>query len=142
MQAMWKHRHAVLERGPAGRFGRVGLPLVVLFMVVTPMLAPLIDVFTLYGLLFVDAGTTITAWLGIMAIQGFFAWFAFRLDKEKAWHLITLPVQQVVYRQLMYTVLLQSWITALTGGRLRWQKLRRTGEVGIPVGSEPTGAGS
>ncbi|MFC1405315.1 MULTISPECIES: bifunctional polysaccharide deacetylase/glycosyltransferase family 2 protein [Streptacidiphilus] len=142
MQAMWKHRHAVLERGPAGRFGRVGLPLVVLFMVVTPMLAPLIDVFTLYGLLFVDAGGTIAAWLGVMAIQGCFAWFAFRLDREKAWHLITLPVQQVVYRQLMYMVLLQSWITALTGGRLRWQKLRRTGEVGVPVGTEPTVAGS
>jgi hypothetical protein len=31
-------------------------------------------------------------------------------------------------------VLLQSWITALTGGRLRWQKLRRTGVVEAPVG--------
>lgn len=29
--------------------------------------------------------------------------------------------------------MLQSWITALTGGRLRWQKLRRTGEVDAPV---------
>jgi hypothetical protein len=29
-------------------------------------------------------------------------------------------------------VLLQSWITALTGGRLRWQKLRRTGGVSAP----------
>jgi hypothetical protein len=31
----------------------------------------------------------------------------------------------------MYMVLLQSTITALTGGRLRWQKLKRTGEVGL-----------
>jgi hypothetical protein len=33
----------------------------------------------------------------------------------------------------MYIVLLQSSITAMTGGRLRWQKLRRTGEVAAPV---------
>lgn len=47
-------------------------------------------------------------------------------------HLISLPLQQILYRQLMYVVLLQSWITALTGGRLRWQKLRRTGVVEAP----------
>jgi hypothetical protein len=38
-----------------------------------------------------------------------------------------LPLQQFVYRQLMYLVLVQSVVTALTGGRLGWQKLRRTG---------------
>lgn len=40
MQAIWKHRRAVIERGPSGRFGRVGLPFVALFMVVAPLLAP------------------------------------------------------------------------------------------------------
>ena len=38
-----------------------------------------------------------------------------------------LPLQQFVYRQLMYLVLIQSAITALAGGRLRWHKLRRLG---------------
>ena len=53
-------------------------------------------------------------------------------------HLISLPLQQILYRQLMYVVLLQSWITALTGGRLRWQKLRRTGVVVAPdAGTRP-----
>ncbi|MGA5700466.1 bifunctional polysaccharide deacetylase/glycosyltransferase family 2 protein [Peterkaempfera bronchialis] len=129
MQAMWKHRHALLERGRAGRFGRIGLPLVAVFMVVAPLLAPLIDVFLVYGLLFVDLGKTLLAWLAVLAVQAVCAGYAFRLDREKPWHLISLPMQQIVYRQLMYLVLLQSWITALTGGRLRWQKLRRTGEV-------------
>ncbi|MCD0481435.1 bifunctional polysaccharide deacetylase/glycosyltransferase family 2 protein [Streptacidiphilus sp. ASG 303] len=133
MQAMWKHRHAVLERGTAGRFGRVGLPLVALFTVVAPLLAPLIDVFLLYGMVFVDLGRTLLAWLAVLAVQAVCAGYAFRLDRERPWHLVSLPIQQVVYRQLMYLVLLQSWITALTGGRLRWQKLRRTGEVEAPV---------
>ncbi|MDL2081362.1 glycosyltransferase [Streptomyces sp. GXMU-J15] len=133
MQAIWKHRRAIVERGPSGRFGRVGLPLVSLFMVLAPLLAPLIDVFLLYGLIFGPTEKTIMAWLGVLAIQAICAAYAFRLDREKMVHLISLPLQQILYRQLMYVVLLQSWITALTGGRLRWQKLRRTGVVGAPV---------
>ncbi|MFE8966307.1 polysaccharide deacetylase family protein [Streptomyces albogriseolus] len=133
MQAIWKHRRALVDKGPSGRFGRVGLPFVSLFMIVAPLLAPLIDVFLLYGLVFGPTQQTILAWLGVLAIQAVCAAYAFRLDKERMTHLISLPLQQILYRQLMYVVLLQSWITALTGGRLRWQKLRRTGVVGAPV---------
>lgn len=137
MQAIWKHRRALVEKGPSGRFGRVGLPLVSLFMVLAPLLAPLIDVFLLYGLIFGPTQKTIGAWLGVLAIQLICAAYAFRLDKERMTHLISLPLQQILYRQLMYVVLLQSWITALTGGRLRWQKLRRTGVVEAPGGPVP-----
>jgi cellulose synthase/poly-beta-1,6-N-acetylglucosamine synthase-like glycosyltransferase/peptidoglycan/xylan/chitin deacetylase (PgdA/CDA1 family) len=133
MQAIWKHRRAVIDKGPSGRFGRIGLPFVSLFMIVAPLLAPLIDVFLLYGLVFGPTEKTITAWLGVLAIQAVCAAYAFHLDRERMTHLISLPLQQILYRQLMYVVLLQSWITALTGGRLRWQKLRRTGVVGAPV---------
>ncbi len=140
MQAIWKHRRALVEKGPSGRFGRVGLPLVSLFMVLAPLLAPLIDVFLLYGLVFGDTGKTVLAWLGVLAIQAVCAAYAFRLDKERMTHLVSLPLQQILYRQLMYVVLLQSWITALTGGRLRWQKLRRTGVVEMPGAAAPAGA--
>ncbi|NED13527.1 glycosyltransferase [Streptomyces sp. SID9124] len=140
MQAIWKHRRAVIEGGASGRFGRVGLPFVSLFMVVAPLLAPLIDVFLLYGLVFGPTEKTVGAWLGVLAVQLVCAAYAFRLDRERMTHLLSLPLQQILYRQLMYVVLLQSWITALTGGRLRWQKLRRTGVVEAP-GSMPTQRG-
>jgi cellulose synthase/poly-beta-1,6-N-acetylglucosamine synthase-like glycosyltransferase len=116
MQAIWKHRRALVDGGPSGRFGRVGLPL--------------------YGLLFGPTGKTIAAWFGVLAIQAVCAAYAFVLDKERLTPLISLPLQQLLYRQLMYIVLLQSWITALTGGRLRWQKLRRMGQVAAPPGEE------
>ncbi|MEW2254887.1 glycosyltransferase [Streptomyces sp. NPDC047869] len=136
MQAIWKHRRAVVERGPSGRFGRVGLPLVSLFMVVAPLLAPLIDIFLVYGLVFGPTEKTVAAWFGVLAVQAACAAYAFFLDREPLTPLISLPLQQILYRQLMYVVLLQSWITALTGGRLRWQKLRRKGGVSAP----PTGS--
>ncbi|WP_420076474.1 glycosyltransferase [Streptomyces sp. JL3001] len=132
MQAIWKHRKALVEKGPSGRFGRVGLPLVSLFMVLAPLLAPLIDVFLIYGLIFGPTEKTILAWFGVLAVQAACAAYAFILDREPLTPLISLPLQQILYRQLMYVVLLQSWITALTGGRLRWQKLRRKGGVSAP----------
>jgi cellulose synthase/poly-beta-1,6-N-acetylglucosamine synthase-like glycosyltransferase len=127
MQAMWKHRRALVERGPSGRFGRLGLPLVALFGVALPLLAPVIDLLTLYGLLFLDSTETAIAWLGMLGLQLLTAVVAFRLDRERLGPLWTLPLQQFAYRQLMYLVLIQSGLTALTGARLRWHKLRRAG---------------
>ncbi|MEU1162998.1 glycosyltransferase [Streptomyces sp. NPDC005921] len=134
MQALWKHRKSLTDKGPSGRFGRVGMPLVVLFQIVTPVFAPLIDVFTVYSMIFVDFEAALLAWLAVLGIQLACAAYAFRLDKERYRYLLMMPLQQLAYRQMMYLVLIHSCITALTGGRLRWQKLKRTGEVGTPAG--------
>jgi cellulose synthase/poly-beta-1,6-N-acetylglucosamine synthase-like glycosyltransferase/peptidoglycan/xylan/chitin deacetylase (PgdA/CDA1 family) len=135
MQALWKHRKSLTDRGPSGRFGRVGMPLVVIFQIVTPVFAPLIDVFTAYSMIFVDFEAALLAWLAVLGVQLFCAAYAFRLDREKYRYLLMMPLQQLAYRQMMYLVLIHSCITALTGGRLRWQKLKRTGEVGTPAGA-------
>ncbi|MFD0522682.1 bifunctional polysaccharide deacetylase/glycosyltransferase family 2 protein [Paractinoplanes durhamensis] len=125
MQAMWKHRRAVLE---PGHFGRGGLPLIAVFTVLLPLLAPLIDLMAVYGVLFLDRQVTLLGWLAVLVIQILTAVLAFRLDREKLGPLWTLPLQQIVYRQLMYLVLLSSALAALTGRRLGWQKIRRTGD--------------
>ncbi|MEV4041633.1 MULTISPECIES: bifunctional polysaccharide deacetylase/glycosyltransferase family 2 protein [unclassified Streptomyces] len=135
MQALWKHRRSLTDKGPSGRFGRVGMPLVVLFQVVTPVFAPLIDVFTVYSMVFVDFRAALLAWLAVLAVQLVCAAYAFRLDGEEYRYLLMMPLQQLAYRQMMYLVLIHSCVTALTGGRLRWQKLKRTGEVGTPAGT-------
>ncbi|MFD7816997.1 glycosyltransferase [Streptomyces sp. NPDC059785] len=135
MQALWKHRKSLTDKGPSGRFGRVGMPLVVIFQIITPVFAPLIDVFTIYSMIFVDFWASLAAWIAVLVIQLICAAYAFRLDREKYRYLLMLPLQQLAYRQMMYLVLIHSCVTALTGGRLRWQKLKRTGEVGTPAGA-------
>ncbi|MFJ8053026.1 bifunctional polysaccharide deacetylase/glycosyltransferase family 2 protein [Streptomyces luteogriseus] len=135
MQALWKHRKSLTDKGPSGRFGRVGMPLVVLFQIVTPVFAPLIDVFTAYSMIFIDFKAALLAWLAVLCVQLVCAAYAFRLDREKYRYLLMMPLQQLAYRQMMYLVLIHSCVTALTGGRLRWQKLKRTGEVGTPAGA-------
>jgi hypothetical protein len=59
------------------------------------------------------------------------AWVAFGWDGESRRPLWSMPLQQLVYRQLMYLVVIDSVIVALMGTRLRWHRLARTGEVGV-----------
>jgi cellulose synthase/poly-beta-1,6-N-acetylglucosamine synthase-like glycosyltransferase/peptidoglycan/xylan/chitin deacetylase (PgdA/CDA1 family) len=134
LQAAWKHRHAVLERGGAGKLGRRGLPYLVLFQVVLPMLAPVVDVASLFGILTGSAVTSIATWLAFLVLQLVPGAVAFRLDGERLGPLLVLPLQQFVYRQLMYLVVLQSVATALAGARLPWHKLDRLGQA-APVGA-------
>ncbi|HZN20734.1 MAG TPA: bifunctional polysaccharide deacetylase/glycosyltransferase family 2 protein [Micromonosporaceae bacterium] len=134
MQAIWKHRRAVVETGPSGRFGRRGLPFIALFSVALPLLAPLLDILAVYGTFFLDRWETLVGWLAVMVVQAVTAVLAFRLDGEPLRPLWALPLQQFVYRQVMYLVLLHSALTALSGRHLRWQKLRRTGEVAAAPG--------
>ena len=124
MQAMWKHRSALFERG---RLGRVSLPYLLLFQVLLPMFAPIVDLLAVYGLAFLDPRRVLLAWLAFAVLQLLIAVYAFRLERESLRPLWTLPLQQVVYRQLMYLVVIQSVVTALTGVRVGWQKLRRYG---------------
>lgn len=133
IQAMWKHRRSIVERGASGRFGRRGLPLIGLFTIVLPLFAPLLDFMTVFGALFLDRWITLIGWLAVLVVQTITAVLAFRLDRERLRPLWALPLQQFVYLQIMYVVLLRSVVTALTGKRLRWQKLSRNAEVAAEV---------
>ncbi|MBO0870472.1 MAG: glycosyltransferase family 2 protein, partial [Micromonosporaceae bacterium] len=127
MQAMWKHRHSIAQRGPAGLLGRRGLPYLLLFQILLPLCAPAVDLFGLYGVLFLPVAQVAGVWCGLLAAQTLTAAYALRLDGERFGPLLSLPLQQFVYRQLTYLVVIQSTIMALAGGRLRWHRTHRTG---------------
>jgi cellulose synthase/poly-beta-1,6-N-acetylglucosamine synthase-like glycosyltransferase len=133
MQALWKHRHAVTDSGRSGRFGRLGLPMLALFGIVLPAIAPLIDILAVYDLVFHNTLLGVAAWLAMLGLQLITAIVAFRLDRESLKALWVLPLQQFLYRQLMYFVIIRSVVTAMSGARLRWQKLRRVGDVHLPA---------
>jgi cellulose synthase/poly-beta-1,6-N-acetylglucosamine synthase-like glycosyltransferase len=133
LQAMWKHRRAAFERRPAGALGRRGLPYIAMFQIGLPLAAPAVDVLALYAMFFLPWFPLVAAWLGMLAIQLLTAAYALRLDRERWGVLWSLPLQQVVYRQLMYLVVVQSVVTALVGNRLRWHRMVRTGEAAALV---------
>jgi cellulose synthase/poly-beta-1,6-N-acetylglucosamine synthase-like glycosyltransferase/peptidoglycan/xylan/chitin deacetylase (PgdA/CDA1 family) len=131
LQAVWKHRAALWRRGEE-RIGRRGLPYLVLFQIALPLLAPLIDVFSVYGLVFLNAGAVGLFWLVFTALQLALGWYAFRLDRESPRVLWSMPLQQFVYRQLVYLVVIESILSAIRGTHLHWRPSRRSGEVEVP----------
>ncbi|MFD0508450.1 hypothetical protein ACFQ0G_47985 [Streptomyces chiangmaiensis] len=94
------------------------------------------DIFALYGLVFLDPVRIIGLWLAIQLLQLMMGLYAFRLDGERAGPLWSLPLQQFVYRQLMYLVVIQSLFTAVSGSRLRWQRMERYGSLQAPQGAK------
>jgi cellulose synthase/poly-beta-1,6-N-acetylglucosamine synthase-like glycosyltransferase len=130
MQAVWKHRSALWRRED-GKVGRRGLPYLILFQIALPLLAPVIDIFALYGVVFLDPLPVLGFWLAFTLLQLALGVYAFRLDGERLRPLWALPLQQFVYRQLMYLVVIQSVISAVRGLGLRWQHVERTGEIEV-----------
>jgi cellulose synthase/poly-beta-1,6-N-acetylglucosamine synthase-like glycosyltransferase len=130
LQAVWKHRSAVWRQGEK-RIGRRGLPYLFLFQIALPLLAPLIDVFSIYGFFFLGATWVAVYWATFTGLQLALGWYAFRLDGESPRPLAAMPLQQFVYRQLMYLVVVESVLTALRGTRLRWHPSHRAGGVEI-----------
>jgi cellulose synthase/poly-beta-1,6-N-acetylglucosamine synthase-like glycosyltransferase len=135
MQAMWKHRRAVVRRGAEGRFGRRGLTYLTLFQVLLPLVAPAVDIFAVYGLVFGSWPQALGVWCGFIAVQAATAAYALRLDRESLGPLWTIPLQQFVYRQFMYLVVVQATVAALLGGRERWRAMARTGIGPLPAAS-------
>jgi cellulose synthase/poly-beta-1,6-N-acetylglucosamine synthase-like glycosyltransferase/peptidoglycan/xylan/chitin deacetylase (PgdA/CDA1 family) len=137
LQAIWKHRTALWRPGEQ-RIGRRGIPYLVLFQILLPGLSPLVDAFALYGILFLHPVSILAYWLAFNAILCGLALFAFRLDGESPRALWALPLQQFVYRQLMYLVVVQSILSAVLGLRLRWQHVERSGELEVAA-ARPAG---
>ncbi|HEX3538840.1 MAG TPA: bifunctional polysaccharide deacetylase/glycosyltransferase family 2 protein [Acidimicrobiales bacterium] len=125
MQAMWKHRGAIRDGSP---LGRRALPYLSLFQVLLPLLAPAIDLYAVFGLLFFSPGPIVAYWLAFNVLAVALAAYAFQIDHERLGPLWAVPLQQFVYRQLMYLVVIQSAVTAVLGSRLRWHKLERRGD--------------
>ena len=134
MQAVWKHQGAMLSRDPRQRrIGRRALPYMILFQIVLPIVAPLIDLFALYGHPVQRPG----AGARVLARRSTSLQLVHRgrspsgSTASRCGPLWALPLQQFVYRQLMYLVIIESTVSAVQGLRSGWQHLPRTGEVEV-----------
>src|SRR5207249_4051848 len=92
MQAVWKHKSAIWRPGRQ-RIGRRAIPYLVLSQIALPMLAPLVDLFALYGILFEDPARVLAYWSLFNLLQLVLALYAFRLDPEPVTTLWVMPLQ-------------------------------------------------
>ena len=135
MQCFWKHRDACFN-GKYGAFGWVAMPNILIFQIVLPFLAPLADLILVLSLVAASFGfVPASIWhilfyyivFTLVDVAG--AGLAFAFEKEDPRKLLWMIPQRLVYRQLMYYILLKSFRRAIKGEQQGWGRLKRTGNV-------------
>jgi len=137
MQCFWKHRDALCNNRYKA-FGWVALPNILIFQIVLPFLAPLADIILVLSLIaacfgFVDASTwhIVFYYIVFTLVDVFGAALAFAFERENPRKLLWMLPQRLVYRQLMYYILLRSLRRAIKGEGQGWGRLKRTGNVNV-----------
>jgi cellulose synthase/poly-beta-1,6-N-acetylglucosamine synthase-like glycosyltransferase/peptidoglycan/xylan/chitin deacetylase (PgdA/CDA1 family) len=133
IQSMWKHRRALTFAGDGSAAGGRAVVAILIFQVLLPLAAPLIDLFAIYSIVFLDPMPILAFWIAFNVFQFVLAWEAFGFDDESRGCLWALPLQQIGHRQISYLVVYDAIVSALVGSRLGWRHAQRTGTVTIPV---------
>ncbi|MET0240619.1 MAG: glycosyltransferase [Sphingobium sp.] len=152
LQCLWKHGGILRTRRPAG-LALVGLPQAWLFQIVFAAISPLIDLALLISIIGTilrvvqhgwaqtrgDVGEMGLFWLAFTTIDILCGWVAYRLDgRGLRYPAILLVAQRLVYRQIMYWVVLRAIASAIGGWVVGWGKLERTGSVTAGVQAPAT----
>lgn len=135
MQCAWKHRDALFNPRYKN-LGMVALPNILIFQILLPFLAPLADLVLVLSLLAAGFGIIQSDIHHILVYYCVFslvdiagAALAFSFEKASYSKLLWMIPQRLVYRQLMYYILLKSFNKALKGELQGWGILKRTGNV-------------
>ncbi len=148
LQCAWKHR-ATLLRTKFGTLGTIAMPNTVLFQLFFTAISPLADlifVFSVFSvwLTYMEHGATFAWHTGIqlaaiylvfLLMDWIAAVIAFLLEPDEERRLTWLIlIQRFAYRQIMYWVVVKSFVAAARGGLVGWGKLERKGTVAAQPG--------
>ncbi len=135
MQCFWKHRDTLFNK-KYKNFGMIAMPNIFVYQIILPMLAPLADIILLLSLLAASFGIVVASIPHIILYYLIFtlvdiagAALAFAFEKENHLKLIWMVPQRLVYRQMMYYILIKSINKAIKGELQGWGALKRTGSV-------------
>jgi cellulose synthase/poly-beta-1,6-N-acetylglucosamine synthase-like glycosyltransferase/peptidoglycan/xylan/chitin deacetylase (PgdA/CDA1 family)/spore germination protein YaaH len=135
MQCFWKHRDAAFN--PRFKnFGMVAMPNILIFQMILPFLAPLADLLLVvsliaagFGIIPASFGHILFYYLIFTLVDVAGAALAFAFEKEDYKKLLWMIPQRLIYRQLMYYIVLKSFNNAIKGELQGWGVLKRTGNV-------------
>jgi cellulose synthase/poly-beta-1,6-N-acetylglucosamine synthase-like glycosyltransferase/peptidoglycan/xylan/chitin deacetylase (PgdA/CDA1 family)/spore germination protein YaaH len=130
MQSYWKHHDKMFVR-KTPNLGWVVLPNMLIFQLILPVLSPLVDIMLLVSLFLPKGGIIMALYFGYYFLDLIISAMAFRFDGEKftvrdAYNLF---LQRILYRQVLWFVLVKGYLRAIKGELAAWGFLKRTGNV-------------
>nr|WP_240948488.1 polysaccharide deacetylase family protein [Bacillus sp. RO1] len=128
LQCLWKHRSALFDK-KHNSLGYVALPNMWLFQYFYQTISPIADILFIMALFTPHAEKAAIGFILFYLMDFFTALYAFRLEKESPKPLTSLFIQRILYKQLMAYVVIKSILSAIKGGTVGWNKLKRKGNV-------------
>ena len=114
----------------------VAMPNILIFQMILPFLAPLADLLLVlslvasgFGIIPASIGHILFYYLVFTLVDVAGAALAFAFEKEDYKKLVWMIPQRLVYRQLMYYIIIKSFNNAIKGELQDWGVLKRTGNV-------------
>lgn len=114
----------------------VAMPNILIYQMILPILAPLADLILVVSLIAASFGIIMASLPHIIFYYIIFslidiagAALAFAYEKENYTKLFWMIPQRLIYRQLMYYILIKSFNKAIKGEMQGWGALKRTGSV-------------
>jgi cellulose synthase/poly-beta-1,6-N-acetylglucosamine synthase-like glycosyltransferase/peptidoglycan/xylan/chitin deacetylase (PgdA/CDA1 family)/spore germination protein YaaH len=147
LQCMWKHRDALL-RPRFGSLGLIAMPNTWVFQLLFPAISPIADLMFLWSLVSVwlvrqqhgatyavtDLVQVVTFYAVFLLVDWLAAVVAFAIepgeDRSLTWLIF---LQRFAYRQVMYWVVVRSFMVAIRGRLVGWGKLERKATVRVPA---------
>jgi peptidoglycan-N-acetylglucosamine deacetylase len=128
MQAFWKHKSIMWER-PDDVMSLVVMPNIAVFNIILPLTYPFADSALLFGLIFGEWQTLLVPFAIFTAVDLLYASWGLRGESNKLKLLCAVPLQRVVYRQLLYYTVYKSFVRAMEGTGTLWNKFAKVGET-------------
>ncbi len=137
LQNLWKHRGSLFRHGT---FGWIALPSLWLYQILFPAISPIMDLTVVWALIAGSFGFVVFYYALMVGVEFVGAALALSMDRGD-WRLLPwLFLQRLVYRQMMYYVIIKSLLAAVHGGAVGWNKFERRGTVRLdpapPLDSE------
>ncbi|NVO19091.1 MAG: glycosyltransferase [Bacteroidetes bacterium] len=135
MQSFWKHRDLMFTRKKLN-MSWVLLPHLLIFQLILPLISPLVDITFLISLFMPQSWLIVVFYFAYFALDLCISLLSFKIENEefKAVFIPVLFLQRIIYRQVLWYVLLKSYLRAIKGELATWGFLNRTGNVKqVPV---------
>jgi cellulose synthase/poly-beta-1,6-N-acetylglucosamine synthase-like glycosyltransferase len=151
IQCLWKHKRVIADGQPRG-LAFLGLPQAIVFQLLFAVVSPIIDL-----ALIINIFSTVTSieehgytavkgdlhrvalfWILFAAIDITSGLIAIALERREDWGLMAwLIPQRIVYRQIMYYVVIKALVQALRGPRVGWSSIARSGRAQVLAKGKP-----
>lgn len=128
MQCLWKHRGVFIEQ-PTSSMALVVMPNIFVFNIFLPLIYPFADAAFVFGLILRDWHGLIEPFMLFTMLDLAYACLGVWKEDQRLRLISYVPLQRIVYRQLLYYTVMRSLVRSLEGTGSTWNKFAKIGET-------------